>query len=72
MSGAERIECSAVRSPSNRKVDTNMLERAYMAVTSKLEGLIEPNSNAVSGIDVHRMKRLIGYMLKFNTCSKVP
>ena len=49
MSGAERMECSAVRSPNDRKVDTNMLKRAYMALTSQLEGLIEPDSSAVSG-----------------------
>ena len=49
MSGAERMECSAVRSPSNRKVDTDMLESAYIALTSQLEGLIEPYSSAVSG-----------------------
>ena len=50
MSGAERINCSAVRSPSDKKMDTNMLERPYMAFISQLESNTEPNSNAVSGM----------------------
>ena len=50
MSGAERINCSAVRSQSDKKMDRNMLERAYMALISQLESNTEPNSNAVSGM----------------------
>ena len=46
MSGGERIECSAVRSPS----DTNLLQRADMNFTSKLEDPNEPGSSVVSGM----------------------